>query len=273
MGLGCSGLTQKPDSIEQLLLEWQSTGDERTLEELFKAISPLIESVSRHVLRSNGIVDPGAIDDATSKVFDHLRRLHGPSAGDRRVAAFRPAAPHVTRRGDAGIGFIRWLSQERARDIARATFRRTRRTRLFSQLAPEHAGMVQRIEARPPPDGGLLDDDVLLAIESLDGRLRLVIDLLLEGESQATIARRMGVCEGTVSRIHARAIEALREAIRGPSEPILSRRPPFAVRGERRGPRAPARPPSRARASRHRGRPAPSASRRTCGRPESRPGR
>ncbi len=210
------GPTRKSAAIERLLLEWQSMGDERTLEELFKAICPLAESVARHVLRSAGIQDPAAIDDAMSKVFDHLRRLHGSSARDRRVAAFRPAADTVTRRGDAGIGFVRWLAQERARDIARATFRRTRRTRLFSQLAPEHAGMVRSIEASPPPDGGRLDDDVRLAIESLDGRSRLVIEMLLEGESQATIARHMGVCEGTVSRIHSRAIEALRLAIRVP---------------------------------------------------------
>lgn len=220
------GPTRKSASIEWLLLVWQSMGDERTLEDLFEAIWPLVESVARHVLRSNGIVDPGAIDDVTSKVFDHLRRLHGPSAGDRRVAAFRPAADDATRRGDAGIGFVRWLTQERARDIARATFRRTRRTRLFSQLAPEHAGMVQSIEARPPADGGLLDDDVRIAIESLDGRSRLVIEMLLEGESQATIARHMGVCEGTVSRIHARAIEALRVAIRVPPGVSLRGTPP-----------------------------------------------
>lgn len=218
---GGTGPTLESAPVERLLLEWQSTGDERTLEELFKAIWPLAESVARHVLRSTGIQDPAAIDDAMSKVFDHLRRLHGSLAGDRRVAAFRPAADTVTQRGDAGIGFIRWLTQERARDIARATFRRARRTRLFSQLAPEHAGMVRSIEASPPADGGLLDDDVRLAIESLERRSRLVIELLLAGESQATIARQMGVCEGTVSRIHSRAIEALRVAIRVPPGPGL----------------------------------------------------
>lgn len=212
--------------VERLLLEWQSTGDERTLEGLFKATLPLVERVARQVLRSNGIADPGAIEDAMSKVLDHLRRLHGPSAGGRGVAAFRPESRDAVRRGDAGIGFIRWLSKERARDIARATFRRTRRTRVFSQLSPEHYGVIRSIEANGPSDGGPLGDDVRLAIESLDGRSRLVVEMLLQGESQVAIARRMGVCEGTVSRIRARAIETLRSALRGPWDTRATRRSP-----------------------------------------------
>ena len=77
--------------VSRLLLEWQETGDERRLEAVYAAIAPLAEQVARHVLRSAGIADPGAIDEVTSKVFDHLRRLPGPRAGERGVAAFRPA--------------------------------------------------------------------------------------------------------------------------------------------------------------------------------------
>lgn len=210
--------------IARLLLAWQSTGDERKLEELFGAIATLAEPVARHVLLAAGITDPGAIDDAMSKMFDHLRRLPGPREGERGVAVFRPKScddsspQHESdgrgpRRGDAGVAFVRWLAKRRANDIARAVLRRARRTRLFSQLQPEDAGIVRSIEARDSPASDPLGDDVRLAIESLDGRSRLVVELLLEGESQAAIARRMGVCEGTVSRIRAGAIENLRSAI------------------------------------------------------------
>ena len=58
--------------------------------------------------------------------------------------------------------------------------------------------------------------------ESLDGRSRLVVELLLAGENQAAIARRMGLCEGTVSRIRARAISTLRAAIEGRPDGRLS---------------------------------------------------
>ena len=218
-------------SVASLLLQWQSTGDEQKLEALFASVGSLVEQVSRHVLLAAGITDPGAVDDAMSKVLDHLRRLPGPREGERAVAVFQPTGSDdsegregslsigdVSCRGDAGIAFIRWLAGKRARDVARATLRRARHTRLFSQLEFENAGLVRSFEARDRLEGERLGDDVLLAIESLDDRSRQLVELLLEGKSQAEMARRMGVCEGTVSRIRARAIATLRAAIEMPAD-------------------------------------------------------
>ena len=46
-----------------------------------------------------------------------------------------------------------------------------------------------------------------------DWRQRLVVELLLEGKSQALIAHVLGVNEGTVSRLRARAIASLRRIL------------------------------------------------------------
>lgn len=230
--------THEPtDPIARLLLGWQSTGDERKLRELLDEISPVVEQVARHVLRSAGIADPGAIDDAISKVFDHLRRLHVDSAEDRGVALFRstcrdhasmhhdPAAGAPVQ-GDAGVAFVRWLAKERARDIARATLRRGRRVRLFSQVDLEDPGIFRKIEARDRPGDETPRDDLRRAMESLDDRARLVVERLLDGETQAAIALGMGVCEGTVSRIRTKAISTLRSAIEKATAARPGRRSP-----------------------------------------------
>jgi len=49
------------------------------------------------------------------------------------------------------------------------------------------------------------------AILHLPPRERLVMELLLEGKNQATIAHVLDVCEGTVSRLRMRAIASLRD--------------------------------------------------------------
>ena len=49
------------------------------------------------------------------------------------------------------------------------------------------------------------------AIPHLPNRERLVMELLLEGKTQATIAHVLDVCEGTVSRLRMRAIATLRD--------------------------------------------------------------
>ncbi|NBW96972.1 MAG: sigma-70 family RNA polymerase sigma factor, partial [Planctomycetia bacterium] len=48
------------------------------------------------------------------------------------------------------------------------------------------------------------------AIGRLEPRLRTVVELLLEGKSQAVIAHALDVCEGTVSRLRSRAVAELR---------------------------------------------------------------
>ena len=49
------------------------------------------------------------------------------------------------------------------------------------------------------------------AIPHLPPRERLVMELLLEGKNQATVAHVLDVCEGTVSRLRMRAIAMLRD--------------------------------------------------------------
>ncbi len=44
----------------------------------------------------------------------------------------------------------------------------------------------------------------------LPPRERMVIELLLEGKSQAVISHMIGVCEGTASRLRSRATAKLR---------------------------------------------------------------
>jgi RNA polymerase sigma factor (sigma-70 family) len=50
-------------------------------------------------------------------------------------------------------------------------------------------------------------------IPRLPPRERTVIELLLEGKSQAVIAHMLEVCEGTVSRLRGRATAALRNLL------------------------------------------------------------
>jgi RNA polymerase sigma factor (sigma-70 family) len=47
-------------------------------------------------------------------------------------------------------------------------------------------------------------------IPMLPPRERMVIELLLEGKSQAVISHMIGVCEGTASRLRSRATAKLR---------------------------------------------------------------
>lgn len=207
--------------VAQLLLAWQATGDERALEHLLAAIAPLVEGVARQVLRSADIADPGAIDDVASRVFDHLRRLPGPHEGERGVERFRPAGSidaTAGRIGDAGIAFVRWLTRERARDIARARRRHARHAKVFSQLDAVDAGVVRRLPDDEQFDDHPGTDEVRLAMAMLDHRARRVVELLLAGENQSSIARLMGVCEGTVSRIRTRAIEQIQGRLRVPGE-------------------------------------------------------
>lgn len=199
---------QRPADVTDALIAWQETGDERSLESLIVATRTELEQFAAVSLRRRGIADHSAVDDALSLVFDHLRRLRGAAPGEHAVARFEVARIPDGRRGDAGKAYLAWLTRERACDVARQRRRLTKhvqsladgaiRTRLYVDL---HGNREDDRDCR-----------VLFhaAIARLDPRLRTVVDLLIEGKSQAVIAHALDVCEGTVSRLRSKAIAELR---------------------------------------------------------------
>jgi RNA polymerase sigma factor (sigma-70 family) len=191
------------EGVSTLLKRWQSTADESCFETLVGVVRPIVEETALRTLRSAHVADPSAVDDCVAMVLDHLRRLPGAGPGERSVAPFRSIG------SDSGVGFVRWLAKERARDVARARRRRTRLTMTFSQLDPSESA---RLEQRPAEPGASRPEITRMhrAIAALDARTRDVLARLLDGESQAVIARSMGVSEGTVSRIRTKAIEDVR---------------------------------------------------------------
>jgi RNA polymerase sigma factor (sigma-70 family) len=195
-----------------LLLAWQETADEEHLQALVSVTRRLMERVALGILRRSGIADVSAVDDAVSLVLDHLRRLSCAPDRERRVASFRPSA--TAGDSDAGEAYLVWLTTERTRDVIRRRQRREQMAKPFSSLAyTSHQGMPWEAAAaesgRAPPaeDRASRLEQVLIHLEP---PLTTVIRMLLAGHSQKAIAEAMGVCEGTVSRQRARAIERLR---------------------------------------------------------------
>ena len=202
-------------SVSLLVLRWQASGAEAAFEKIVEQVRPQVERVIERVLRRQGLRDPAAVDEAVSLVLDHLRRLPGSAGKERSVAKFAPLAARGSGRTatDPGRSFIACLAEDRARDVARA--RRRQRSVPFTQLGAEAArACEQRLTASGSEavDPSPLDR-VRAAAERLDPRQRRLVELLLEGTSQVVIAHVLGVCEGTVSRLRARAIAALREAL------------------------------------------------------------
>jgi RNA polymerase sigma factor (sigma-70 family) len=204
-------------SIRDLLQSWQAVGDVRDLESLLARALPLIEHTAAATLRRRHLADPAAIDDAVSRVLDHLRRLPGASAGERSVARFVPQSADTGAEslGDRGEAYVVWLARERALDIVRSRRRVAHHISCFSELPAASrtlttdAGKANAIGLCHAPPGAQwqrLHD----AIPLLDARQRVVIELLLEGKTQAVIAHALDVCEGTVSRLRSKAIHALR---------------------------------------------------------------
>ena len=66
------------------------------------------------------------------------------------------------------------------------------------------------VDKNPTVTPGDLCTQLHEAIGMLPPRKRMVIELLLEGKSQAVISHMIGVCEGTVSRLRWRATAQLR---------------------------------------------------------------
>lgn len=205
--------------LERLLLSWQQSADAERFQTLIMEVAPRIERIARATLRRHGIPDPAATDEVLSLVLDHLRRLPGVSRGERAVAPFAP--PPVELRpcaSDPGEAYITWLVRDRAHDIARARRRQACRALLFSQLdrldmasLEQSAATPAEADVRSSLDG--ICDRLREAVTHLRPRERSVIELLLAGQSQATIADTIRVCEGTVSRLRGRAIAALRDLL------------------------------------------------------------
>lgn len=237
--------------LQALLCEWQATASHEALERLISMAAPVVAVVVCRVLGRRGIRDPGAIDDAIALVFNHLRRLPGVAQGEPAVALFDPGRGTAA---DHGRAYLQKLAHDRALDVARRRRREGRRMSTFSSLDDAtHAALPERIvdaddEREEGPEAPSAFPHEALA--GLEPREQTLVQLLLEGKSQVVIAHVLGVCEGTVSRLRARVIAKLQAAIRTRSS---------VGREETPAPPARAARPGRARASRRRGPPGPSA--------------
>jgi RNA polymerase sigma factor (sigma-70 family) len=203
--------TKRTHSIAAMLLAWQSTADERHLESLLRVSSHLMWRTARSVLVRHGVADPAAVDDAVSLVLDHVRRLAGVSTNEKKVSRFKPSRTNPAT--DPGEAYLVWLSTERARDVART--RRTRARFVQSLSEVETGNSLTPLQAPVGPSANDTDDVIRLhrAIEGLKDRQAVVIQMLITGQSQATIAAELKVCEGTVSRLRTRAITRLRRLL------------------------------------------------------------
>jgi RNA polymerase sigma factor (sigma-70 family) len=205
--------------IESHLLDWQTTSDPACLARLVNAILSLAAQTAQSALRRLGIDDPSAVDETTSLLLDHLRRLPNAATNERAVARFIPRREDRCGSGliDSGLAYIVWLTRERAADVARARRRRSRHTTVFSLLDTRITSHLQACTASPDASSDDMHSQADLclrlhdAIPHLPPRERLVMELLLEGKNQATIAHVLDVCEGTVSRLRTRAIATLRD--------------------------------------------------------------
>lgn len=197
-------------SLGRLLEAWQASGDPARFEPLVAAARPLIERTAAHVLRRHEVADPTAVDDVVSLVFDHLRRLPGPSPGERLVSCFTPR-PYAQ---DDGLGYLTWLTGRRAMDVVRDRRRCHREARCFVEIAPaELAGLTHAGPAAADDEAEEACRRLHAAIARLAARQRLVVELLLAGKSQAAIAHLLDVCEGSVSRLRSKAVESLRRLL------------------------------------------------------------
>ena len=194
-------------SIGSLLDDWQETGEPERLAVLVVAVRPMVEAVAGRVLRSRRIMDRSAVDDVVSLVLDHLRRLPRGLEAEQPVAMFRGAGPGI----DRGGAYIRLLARNRSLDVARSRRRDRRHVLPFSAAGDEvRQGLTGRGMATPHRAEIEAHDRLAAAIDRLDPELRTVVEMLLDGKSQAVIAHVLDVCEGTVSRLRSRAVAKLR---------------------------------------------------------------
>lgn len=198
------------------LLAWQETADEARLERVVRATTAHLATVARGVLKRHHVDDWSAVDDALSLVLDHLRRLPAAKTDDRAVARFETSRSLHRGDGDPGVAYLTWLVKERALDVVRKRRRHAARETRLEECMAERC-RCDGTRSRESPSGGGCDADHLpqlhAAIARLEPRLRTVVELLLDGKSQALIAHALDVCEGTVSRLRTRAIAELKRAM------------------------------------------------------------
>lgn len=202
--MGDTDGTDAGRSVAALIDRWQSAHDGTALADLVDLIRAPLARIVAHTLRRQGVRDPGACEDAWALVLEHLARLGG-ADGPRRVEGFD--ACRTSRGGtvDPGWIYVRCVARSRARDIARDRRRRDRHARALVGIAPQAVAPSAHDES-----SGAAVERLQAAASRLDAQSRQVVMLLLDGKSQAVIAHVLGVCEGTVSRIRARAITKLR---------------------------------------------------------------
>lgn len=208
-------------NVERLLESWQVDRQEQTFDELIHRVTRLVNTTSRQSLLRYNVRDLNAVDDVFSLVLDHLRRLAGCSNDELVVAAFDPlkyrcdCSNTTACKHDAGMAYVCWLARSRAADVARQRHRDT--TASLCELDERHQTPVdsQVVWRRETFDRvlGLLDE-----------RSQQVLTLLADGHTQAEIAARLRVCEGTVSRIRSRGIQRAREYL-GLEDSPTSRKP------------------------------------------------
>ena len=198
--------------IADALQAWQESGDDVWLEHVIVATLPRLEHAARSVLRRLHISDWSAVDDALSLVLDHLRRLPATTPNERTVARFENRCDTGRGVGDPGLAYLVWLAHERAFDVARQRKRQATRRMRFKNLG--HVPYVDDTGIDTHTNADEVESDATArmhdALKRLEPRLCTVVELLLDGKSQAVIAHVLGVCEGTVSRLRTRAIAELK---------------------------------------------------------------
>lgn len=211
-GKGMPSPSTASHPIAHALQAWQETADETWLEHVISETRSQLESVARGALRRMQISDWSAVDDALTLVFDHLRRLPVKAPSERGVTRFTVGRGTNVDSGDAGLAYLVWLARERALDVARQRRRQAARRRLYATA--HHRPLVDDggHDASADVDKAECDAAARLhaALAMLEPRLCLVIQLLLDGKSQAVIAHTLGVCDGTVSRMRTKAIAQLK---------------------------------------------------------------
>lgn len=201
------------DEVAIALLAWQETADAACLEHVVAATTAQLARVARWILKRHHVDDWSAVDDALALVLDHLRRLPVAAADERSVARFDATRPPRGGDGDPGVAYLTWLVQERALDVVRKRRRQAARDTKFEERGTAWC-CSDGTRWGDAPSGSDFDADhttrLHAAIGRLEPRLRTVVELLLEGKSQAVIAHALDVCEGTVSRLRTRAIAELK---------------------------------------------------------------